>query len=118
MKTRRNRNLRYSILLHGGMFRQRLRPAVRRKCRVLWLSDVCLQRDTARRLTARRAAKQILDSQLEVSLLPPYSPRFGTRRFSPPLHLTESVRGRQFGSDEEVNVWLAQQPKDLFCQGI
>lgn len=78
MKTQRNRNLRYGIVLHGSMFRNRLQPAVRRKRRVLWSSGLCLQRDMDGRLTARRAAKQILDLKL-----PPHSPDLAPSNFHP-----------------------------------
>jgi hypothetical protein len=121
MKTRRNRNLRYSIVLHVGMFRNRLEPAVRWKRRGLWSSGVSAawQDPTS---CSRRTAKQILDLKMQVLPLSAIFARFSTRRFSPLWHVKDSVCGRHFRSDEEVNEaeqdWLVQQPKDFFSCGI
>ena len=122
MKSRRNRNLRYSIVLQGGMFRNRLQPTVRRKRRVLWSSSVCLQHDMDRCLY--RPSCRETDSGFKTGGVIPSAifARFGTQQFSFLRHLKESLRARHFRSDEEVNEavhdWLAQQPIDFYSSGI
>jgi hypothetical protein len=113
MKTRRNRNLRYSIVLHVGVFRNRLQPTVKLKRRGLWSSGLCLQRDKARCLTAVVPQNRFWFQNAGVSPSAIFA-RFSTRRFSPLWHVKDSLRGRHFRSDEKANEaeqdWLVQQP--------
>jgi hypothetical protein len=93
------------------MFQNRLQPAVRWKRRGMWSSGVSAawQDPTS---CSRRTAKHILDLKMQVLPLSAIFARFSTRRFSPLWHVKDSVRGRHFRSDEEVNVaeqdWLVR----------
>jgi hypothetical protein len=59
---------------------------------------------------------------LKVLPHPPYSPDFAFSNFHLFWPLKDALRGHHFTKDEEVkevvHEWLAQQPKDLVCQGI
>jgi hypothetical protein len=62
------------------------------------------------------------DLKLKMLPHPPYSPDLTSSDFHLFWPLKDALRGRHFGSDEEVKEavhdWLMQQPKDFFSRGI
>ena len=112
-----NKSARYS-----EMFTEKLKPAIRSKCRGLLLKGVVLLHDNARPYTAAHTAETLRKLKFELMAHLSYSPDLAPSDYhllGPPK---EALRGRRFTSDQEVkeaaHAWLAAQPKTFLSEDI
>lgn len=99
-----------------------LRAAVKAKRRGKLSQGVLFLQDNAPAHTARVTLQKIHDLGFQLVDHPPYSPDLAPSDYHLFPHLKRHLKGRQFGSDEEVidaaETWFADQPKDFFSQGL
>ena len=100
----------------------RLKPAIRTKCRGLLSKKVWLQHDNARPHVAKATIETINKLGFEVLEHPAYSPNLAPSDYHLFAPLKDALRGRKFSSDESVqkavHQWLCDQPKTFFSDGI
>jgi histone-lysine N-methyltransferase SETMAR len=99
------------------MLKEKLKPAVRSKWRGLPSKTVLLHHDNARPHAAAATIETIQKLNFELLPHPPYSPDLAPSDYHLFGSLKKSLRGRQFGSDEEVkqavHIWLYDGIKKL-----
>jgi histone-lysine N-methyltransferase SETMAR len=103
---------------YADLLKNHLRPAIKLKRRGLLNTGVLLQHDNARPHTARSTVATIQDLAFECLPHPPYSPDLALSDFHVFGLLKETMGGKSFRSDEEVqqavNEWLCSQPRLFF----
>ena len=105
---------------YSEMLTDRLKPAIRSKCRELLSKDVVLLHDNVHQHTAAHTAETLRKLKFEVMAHPPYSPDLSPSDYQLFDPLKEALRGHRFSSDQEVkeavHAWLTAQPKTFFLE--
>jgi histone-lysine N-methyltransferase SETMAR len=83
---------------------------------------VVLHQDNARPHATAATIETIQKLNFELLPHPPYSPHLAPSDYHLFGSLKKALRGRRFGSDEEVkqatHAWLCDQPETFFSDGI
>jgi len=107
---------------YADLLKNHLHPAIKSKRRGRLTTGVLLQLDNARPHTACSTVAKIQDLSFECFLHPPYSPDLAPSDFHVFGPLKQTMGGKSFRSDEEVqqavHEWLHSQPKEFFYRGI
>jgi histone-lysine N-methyltransferase SETMAR len=103
---------------YSAMLKEKLKLAIHSKRRGLLSKTMLLHHNNARPHAATTTIETTQKLNFKLLPHPDLAPRdyylFGSPK--------KALRGRQFGSDEEVkqvvHTWLCDQPKTFFCNGI
>jgi len=97
---------------------RQLEPAIPNKRRRLLSKTVLLQNDNALPHISAPTIDTIRNLKFEILKHPPYSPDLALSDFYSYCPLHEAIRGRRFGSNEEVKEAVHEQPNTYFSNGI